>query len=153
MDPSYLQLAQIVVFVIVGFALPALGMVLLAWVLQLALGYHRPNRLKNQPYECGMRPLQEALVQFDVRYYLYALLFILFDIEVIFIIPWLLATDNLPNLLLGADTVNKMMANGQAMELIGYKMIGPIEISIFLTILVVGLVYAWKKGALEWDKN
>ena len=65
----------------------------------------------------------------------------------------MLATDNLPNLLLGADTVKSMMANGKAMELIGYKMIGPIEISIFLTILVVGLVYAWKKGALEWDKN
>lgn len=92
-----LQLSQIYLFVLVGFALPAIGMIGLAWGLQIFLGYHTPNPMKNQPYECGMKPLQEALVQFDVRYYLYALLFILFDIEVIFIIPWALATDELPN--------------------------------------------------------
>ncbi len=151
MDQSSLQLGQIFLFVIVGFALPALGMILLAWVLQLALGYHRPNSIKNQPYECGMKPMQEALVQFDVRYYLYAILFILFDIEIIFIIPWLLATDSIPSLLIGADAVSQMMANGQMEELIKLRMIGPAEISLFLIILVVGLVYAWKKGALEWE--
>ena len=151
MDQSSLQLGQIFLFVIVGFALPALGMILLAWVLQLALGYHRPNSVKNQPYECGMKPMQEALVQFDVRYYLYAILFILFDIEIIFIIPWLLATDSIPTLLVGADAVAQMMAAGQMEELIKLRMIGPIEISIFLVILAVGLIYAWKKGALEWE--
>ncbi|HEY9788435.1 MAG TPA: NADH-quinone oxidoreductase subunit A [Candidatus Obscuribacterales bacterium] len=127
-----LQLAQIFLFVLMGFALPALGMIFLAWLLQIIFGYHRPGHLKNQPYECGMKPLQEAHVQFDIRYYLYALLFILFDIEIVFIIPWALATDQL----------------GVAM---GNKLIGPIEISIFLGILVVGLAYAWKKGALEWE--
>ena len=147
MDQSSLQLGEIFLFVAVGFALPALGMILLAWVLQLALGYHRPNSIKNQPYECGMKPMQEALVQFDVRYYLYAILFILFDIEIIFIIPWLLATDNIPRLLVGADAVSQMLP----MELLKLRMIGPIEISMFLVILVVGLVYAWKKGALEWE--
>lgn len=115
-----------------GFALPALGMILLAWVLQLMFGYHRPGKVKNQPYECGMKPLQEAHVQFDIRYYIYALLFILFDIEIIFIIPWALATDRV----------------GKAL---GSPLFGPIEIAIFLGILVVGLAYAWKKGALEWE--
>ncbi len=127
-----LQLAQIFLFVLMGFALPALGMILLAWILQLMFGYHRPSKTKIQPYECGMKPLQEAHVQFDIRYYLYALLFILFDIEIVFIIPWALATDQV----------------GKALN---FKMFGPIEISIFLFVLVVGLAYAWKKGALEWE--
>ncbi len=88
-----LQVAQIILFVIMGFALPALGMIGLAWLLQIVFGYHRPSPLKNQPYECGMKPIQESNMQFDIKYYLYALLFILFDIEIIFIIPWALATD------------------------------------------------------------
>ena len=128
----HLQLSQIGLFVIVGFALPAVGMVGLAWVLQLFLGYHRPNALKTQPYECGMKPMQEAHVQFDIRYYLYALLFILFDIEIVFIVPWILATDRL-----GAATQCEML--------------GLIEIAIFIFILAVGLVYAWKRGAMEWE--
>jgi len=125
-----LQVAQIVLFVLAGFALPALGMILLAWVLQIVFGYYRPNPIKNQPYECGMKLFQEANLQFDIKYYLYALLFILFDIEIIFIIPWVLATDSV---------------SAQA------PWIGPIEITIFLSILAVGLAYAWKKGALEWE--
>lgn len=127
-----LQVAQIVVFVIAGFALPALGMIGLAWVLQILFAYHRPNPIKNQPYECGMKPIQEAQIQFEVRYYLYALLFILFDIEIIFIIPWALATDAVSSQLKSA-------------------LFGPMEITLFLVILTVGLVYAWKKGALEWE--
>ncbi|MDZ4837799.1 MAG: NADH-quinone oxidoreductase subunit A [Candidatus Melainabacteria bacterium] len=130
-----LQLTQIVIFVFAGFALPALGMILLAWILQNVLGYHQPNAMKNQPYECGMKPLQEALIQFEIRYYLYALLFILFDIEIIFIIPWALATDTLPSIVSGDEAL----------------WLGPVEMLIFLTILAVGLAYAWKKGALEWE--
>lgn len=149
MDQSSLQLGEIFLFVAVGFALPALGMILLAWILQLALGYHRPNSVKNQPYECGMKPMQEALVQFDVRYYLYAILFILFDIEIIFIIPWLLATDSIPRLLVGADALGQMLP--ASAELMKLKMVGPIEISMFLVILVVGLVYAWKTRNMEWE--
>jgi NADH-quinone oxidoreductase subunit A len=127
-----LQLIQILLFVAVGFALPALGMILVAWLAQIILGYHRPNPIKNQPYECGMKPIQGAHVQFDVRYYLYALLFILFDIEIVFIIPWLMATDDVSHFL-------------------GQPFFGPIEIAIFIAILAAGLVYAWKKGALEWE--
>jgi len=151
MDQSSLQLAQIIVFVTLAFALPALGMILLAWVLQLALGYHRPNSLKNQPYECGMRPMQEALVQFDIRYYLYALLFILFDIEVIFIIPWLMATDDLPRLLVGPQVLENLVAAGNMTEILKLRMVGPLELAMFIFILAIGLVYAWKKGALEWE--
>lgn len=127
-----LQLAQILVFVAVGFALPALGMILVAWLAQIILGYHRPNAIKNQPYECGMKPIQEAHVQFDVRYYLYALLFILFDIEVVFIIPWLMATD-------------------EVSKAVGNPFFGPLEITMFIAVVAAGLVYAWKKGALKWE--
>lgn len=127
-----LQLAQIAIFVLMGFVLPAVFMIGLAWLLQVSLGYHRPNSLKTQPYECGMKPFQEAIVQFDIRYYLYALLFILFDIEIIFIIPWVLVTDE----------VSAQMK---------WLWFGPVEITIFLAILAVGLIYAWKKGALEWE--
>lgn len=127
-----LQLAEIVVFVLAGFALPALGMIGLAWVIQTSLGYHRPNPIKTQPYECGMKPLQEAHVQFDIRYYLYALLFILFDIEIVFIIPWAVA----------ANVVS---------EIHSVPFLAAIEIAIFIFILGMGLAYAWKKGALEWE--
>jgi len=127
-----LQLVQIVVFVFMGFALPTIGMIGLAWLLQILFGYHRPNPLKNQPYECGMKPLQEANIQFEIRYYLYALLFIIFDIEIIFIIPWALAT----------DAVSRQLH---------FDLFGPIEMTIFIAILAVGLAYAWKKGALEWE--
>lgn len=126
-----LQIGVIVVFVIVGFALPALGMIGLAWVIQNLFGYHTPNALKTQPYECGMKPLQDAHVQFDIRYYLYALLFILFDIEIVFIIPWALAANN--------RTIAQM------------HWLAPTEISIFIVVLAAGLAYAWKKGALKWE--
>lgn len=126
-----LQLLEIVAFVVAGFALPALGMIGLAWVIQNFFGYHTPNPVKNQPYECGMAPLQDAHVQFDIRYYLYALLFILFDIEIVFIIPWALAAHQ------PAMAANRWLA--------------PTEMAIFIGILTAGLVYAWKKGALKWE--
>ncbi len=127
-----LQVAEIIAFVVVGFALPALGMIGLAWVIQLFFGYHTPNPIKNQPYECGMKPLQEAHVQFDIRYYLYALLFIVFDIEIVFLVPWALAAHS--------EDIRKFS-----------PMLAPVEIAIFIGVLAVGLAYAWKKGALKWD--
>jgi NADH-quinone oxidoreductase subunit A len=123
-----LQVAEVILFVLAGFALPALGMIGLAWVIQNFFGYHTPNPVKNQPYECGMKPLQDAHVQFDIRYYLFALLFILFDIEIVFIIPWAVAAKTL--------TVHWLAVS---------------EITIFILILAVGLAYAWKKGALRWE--
>jgi NADH-quinone oxidoreductase subunit A len=127
-----LQLTQILLFVAVGFGLPAIGMIGVAWVAQKMLGFYRPNPVKTQPYECGMKPIQEAHVQFDVRYYLYALLFILFDIEVVFIVPWLMASD-------------------EVSATLKCPWFGPLELAIFMFILVTGLVYAWKKGALQWE--
>jgi NADH-quinone oxidoreductase subunit A len=126
-----LQLAEIALFVLAGFALPALGMIGLAWVIQIVLGYHTPNPLKTQPYECGMKPLQDAHVQFDIRYYLYALLFIVFDIEIVFIVPWAIAS--------------------HTREIAGIPYLASIEIAIFIAILFAGLAYAWKKGALKWE--
>ena len=127
-----LQVGEILLFVLAGFALPALGMIGLAWVIQNMFGYHRPSKLKNQPYECGMKPIQEAHVQFDIRYYLYALLFIVFDIEIVFLIPWAIAT--------------------HSQEIRNYSpWLAPIEMTIFLAILAAGLAYAWKKGALKWE--
>lgn len=126
-----LQVAEIILFVLAGFALPALGMIGLAWVIQNMFGYHRPNAVKNQPYECGMKPLQEAHVQFDIRYYLYALLFILFDIEIVFIVPWAVAANH--------PSIAK------------FHWLAPIEIAIFVAVLAAGLAYAWKKGALRWE--
>jgi NADH-quinone oxidoreductase subunit A len=127
-----IQLAQIFLFTLMGIALPALGMIGLSWLLQVTFGYHRPNPEKLQPYECGMKPIQEAHLQFDIRYYLYALLFIVFDIEIIFLVPWAVSSN-----VLGSQLHARWLA--------------PIEMTIFLLLLTVGLAYAWKKGALEWE--
>lgn len=90
------------------------------------LGPQRPSKRKGEPYESGMRPIGPGTRQMPVRFYLVAVLFILFDIEVIFLLPW-------------AVVFRKL----------GF--FGLIEIGVFLVILLVGYVYAWKKGALEWD--
>jgi NADH-quinone oxidoreductase subunit A len=135
LDPHivyYLQIIQVVIFVVAGFALPIIGMIGLSFLFQFIFGYGRPNPLKNQPYECGMKPIQEANVQFDIRYYLYALLFIVFDIEIIFLVPWAIASA------------------GKDMRSMG-TMVAPTEMTIFIAILAVGLAYAWKKGALKWE--
>ena len=90
------------------------------------IGPHRPNAEKNSPYECGFEAFEDARMKFDVRYYLIAILFIVFDLEIAFIVPWALVLDNL-------------------------ALSGFIAMAIFLLELLVGLVYAWKKGALEWE--
>ena len=107
---------------------------LLVGVVPLALGYGvgkvlgtvRPDTAKNSPYECGFEAFEDARMQFDVRYYLVAILFILFDLEVAFLVPWAVVLKEL-------------------------GMFGFLSMMIFLTILVVGFIYEWKKGALEWE--
>ena len=89
------------------------------------LAPHRPNRIKNTPYECGERPMGQAWVQFNVGYYLIALLFLVFDVEAAFLYPWAVV-----------------------LRVVGIP--GLIEVGLFLLVLLVGLAYAWKKGALEW---
>ena len=89
-----------------------------------------PSALKYTPYESGMTPFGEAHVQFDVKFYMYALLFILFDIETVFLYPWAMAFDPL-TLRTGLFPI--------------------LEMFLFIGILIVGLVYAWKRDALRWQ--
>src|SRR4026208_31525 len=105
----------------VGVALPLLG----GGATRL-LGVHRPDPEKLSPYECGFEAFEDARMKFDVRYYLVAILFILFDLEIAFLFPWAVA----------------LRAMGRA---------GLWAMMIFLLILVVGFAYEWKKGALDWE--
>ncbi len=92
----------------------------------------RPTPIKSTPYESGMPPLGSARERYDVKYYLIAVLFIVFDIEVVFMIPWAVAFRRL--------------------DLFGLGIAGGLlEMAIFVAILVVGYVYIWKRGALEWS--
>ena len=111
----------ILLFILVGCAVGVAPIVLGA-----LLGPHRPDAEKLSPYECGFEAFEDARMKFDVRYYLVAILFILFDLEIAFLFPWAVAL----------------------------REIGPAgfwAMMIFLTILVVGFAYEWKKGALDWE--
>ena len=111
----------ILLFILVGLAV---GVVTMA--LGKLLSPSRPDPEKLSPYECGFEAFEDARMKFDVRYYLVAILFILFDLEIAFLFPW-------------ATVVND----------IGLP--GFVSMMIFLAILVVGFVYEWIKGALEWE--
>lgn len=93
---------------------------------------HRPGLVKNSPYECGEQPIGQAWVQFNVGYYLFGLLFLVFDVEAAFLYPW----------------ATIFQGVSQADPSMGLVLLG--EVGIFLLVLIVGLAYAWKKGALEW---
>ena len=111
----------VLMFIAVGLVL---GGVLLT--VGRAVAPHKPNPKKLSPYECGFEAFEDARMKFDVRYYLVAILFILFDLEIAFLFPWAVV---LPE--------------------IGFP--GYAAMMVFLAILVVGFVYEWKKGALEWE--
>lgn len=101
----------------------------IACALMLApflLAYKQPDQEKLSPYECGFEPFDDARMKFDVRFYLVAMLFIIFDLEAIFLFPWALTFREIGDL-------------------------GFWAMMIFLAELTIGLIYAWKKGALEWD--
>jgi NADH-quinone oxidoreductase subunit A len=108
------------------FIAVALGLGVVIIALGRLLGPHRPNPEKNSPYECGFEAFEDSRMKFDVRYYLVAILFIIFDLEIAFLFPWAVALDEV-------------------------GMFGFLAMMLFLTILVVGFVYEWKKGALEWE--
>ena len=113
-------------FPILFFMLLAL---LMGMVMRLAGGLlapHRPTAEKNSPYECGFEAFEDARVKFDVRYYLIAIMFILFDLEIAFLFPWAVVFKHL-------------------------GLYGFVVMTVFLTILIAGFVYVWKKGALEWE--
>ncbi len=115
----------ILMFIIVGLAIGAVPM-MLGWAASTALGNNRPDPEKLSPYECGFEAFEDARMKFDVRYYLVAILFILFDLEIAFLFPW-------------------------AIVLTELGWFGVASMGIFLLILVVGFIYEWKKGALEWE--
>lgn len=89
------------------------------------LGPRKPNDLKNDTYECGVETYGDTWVQFKVQYYIFALVFLVFDIEVVFLYPWAVAYNQL-------------------------TLFGVVEGVIFIAILAAALIYAWRKGVLEW---
>jgi len=95
-------------------------------ILGKLLGPSRPDAEKNSPYECGFEAFEDSRMKFDVRYYLVAILFIIFDLEIAFLFPWAIVLDQIGTF-------------------------GLVAMAIFLTVLVVGFIYEWKKGALEWE--
>lgn len=111
----------ILLFIIVGLAVGVAPI-----VLGKLAAPNRPDLEKNSPYECGFEAFEDARMKFDVRYYLVAILFILFDLEIAFLFPW-------------------------AVVLKDIGLFGFLAMIVFLAILVVGFVYEWVKGALEWD--
>ena len=115
----------ILAFIGVAVAVGA-GPTIAGWACSTLLGMNRPDSEKLSPYECGFEAFEDARMKFDVRYYLVAILFILFDLEIAFLFPWAVVLDEI-------------------------GMFGFISMMIFLLILVVGFIYEWKKGALEWE--
>ena len=111
----------VLLFILVGLAIGVIPLVL-GWLL----GPNRPDAAKLSPYECGFEAFEDARMKFDVRYYLVAILFILFDLEIAFLFPW-------------------------AIVLKEIGMFGFVSMMVFLAILVAGFIYEWKKGALEWE--
>ena len=111
----------ILVFLVLGLVFGIAPM-----VAGFVLAPHRPDADKLSPYECGFEAFEDSRMKFDVRYYLVAILFIIFDLEIAFLFPWAVV-----------------------LEEIG--MFGFIAMVVFLAILVIGFIYEWKKGALEWE--
>jgi NADH-quinone oxidoreductase subunit A len=121
-----LEYAAIAILIVVTTAVAVIAI-----VLGTLFGPKRPTGKKSMPYESGMNPIGPGTRRMPVRFYLIAVLFILFDIEVVFFIPWALV-------------FNQFVTAGQGIPLLA-------EMLVFIVILLVGYAYAWKKGALEWD--
>ena len=115
------QYLPVLLFILVG-----VGVGIVPQVIGYVLGPNRPDPAKNSPYECGFEAFEDARMKFDVRYYLVAILFILFDLETAFLFPWAVALKDL----------------GMLGFLVGLE---------FVAILTVGFVYMWQKGAREWE--
>lgn len=111
---------------IVFFLMIAVAVGIAMLVIGFTLGPKKGYPAKNSPYECGFEAFEDARMKFDIRYYLVAILFIIFDLEIVFLFPWAVVL---------AD-----------MDVIGYS-----SAALFFLILVVGFIYEWNKGALEWE--
>jgi NADH-quinone oxidoreductase subunit A len=115
---EYLPIFIFLVFALI-FATIMLG-------IGFTFGPHNPDAEKNSPYECGFEAFEDSRMKFDIRYYLVAILFIIFDLEIAFLFPWAIVIHDI-------------------------GIYGLISMAIFLFILIIGFIYEWKKGALEWD--
>ncbi len=112
----------VLIFIIIGL-MTGLVMILLGGFI---LAPSKPDAEKNSPYECGFEAFEDARLKFDVRYYLVAILFIIFDLEIAFLFPWAIVLEDI-------------------------GLFGIVAMGIFLGVLVIGFIYEWKKGALEWE--
>ncbi|MFV1973967.1 MAG: NADH-quinone oxidoreductase subunit A [Thiohalobacterales bacterium] len=111
----------IMIFIAIGIAIGILPI-----LMGFMLAPSKPDSEKLSPYECGFEAFEDTRMRFDVRYYLVAILFIIFDLEIAFLFPWAIVLDSI-------------------------GMFGFIAMMVFLGILVIGFIYEWKKGALEWE--
>ena len=118
LEQNYLP---VLIFIAVGLAFGVLPI-----VAGFVLGPRRPDAEKLSPYECGFEAFEDSRMKFDVRYYLVAILFIIFDLEIAFLFPWAIVLDRI-------------------------GMLGFSAMMLFLGVLVIGFAYEWKKGALEWE--
>ena len=107
-------------FFLVGLIIPV-GAIAAAWVL----GPKKPNPIKQTTYECGIETVGDSWVQFKAQYYIFALVFLVFDVETVFLFPW-------------------------AVKFKAFGLFGLLEMLVFLAILIVGYIWVWGKGALEW---
>ncbi len=121
MEEMLLSYLPVIIFIAISLII---GLALL--IAPFALAFKAPDAEKLSAYECGFNPFDDARMKFDVRFYLVAILFIIFDLEVAFLFPWAVSFGQL-----------------------GW--FGFISMSVFLGVLTIGFVYEWKKGALEWD--
>jgi NADH-quinone oxidoreductase subunit A len=116
------EFGRVLVFLIVGVLFVAIGLVT-AWLLRP----HRPYPSKRTTYECGETPVGDTRMRFNIRFYVVALIFIIFDVEVVFLFPW-------------------------ALVYAGLGWFAFVEMMVFLVILLVGFAYVWRNGDLDWDK-
>ena len=109
------------------FLMLVTGFALVSVIGSLILGMRKPTPEKLAPYECGMQPVGTARERFSVKFYLVAMLFLLFDIEAVFLFPWAVVYRDL-------------------------KLFGFFEMLLFIAVVLAGYIYVWKKGALEWER-
>jgi NADH-quinone oxidoreductase subunit A len=115
------QYGHILLFVIFGA-----GFGIFNLLVASLIRFYSGDKIQNTPYECGMEPLGTPYVQIDIRFYLFALLFVVFDVEALFLYPWAVVFREL-------------------------GLVGFLDMLVFIAVLLLGLIYTWKRGALQWE--
>ena len=114
-------------FPVLVFLILVAGFGIVSLIMSYTFGVKKPNARKLSPYECGVHPIGTARERFSVKFYLVAMLFLLFDVEAVFLFPWAVVYREL-------------------------KLFGFFEMLVFIAAILAGYIYAWKKGALEWER-